>query len=155
MSVLERCPSYIESTKGSKERQGPTLGVRLIEVSVKREPTVICGIIYRQHNSPEVFQTYFGETVEKFAFTNKTLYRMGDLNEDLLKCETSHFSHNFLIHLQSCYLIATVNKPTRVHAISIRVTEALIFVNNPDKILACGNIILLRILATIFHKFVL
>ena len=40
VSVLERCPSYRESNKGSKERQGPTLGVRLIEVSVKRESTV-------------------------------------------------------------------------------------------------------------------
>ena len=35
-----KCPSYRESNKGSKERQGPTLGVRLIEVSVKRESTV-------------------------------------------------------------------------------------------------------------------
>ena len=40
MSVLQRCPSYRESNKGSKERQGPTLGVRLIEVSVKKESTV-------------------------------------------------------------------------------------------------------------------
>ena len=32
--VLERCPSYRESNKGSKERQGPTLGVRFTEVSV-------------------------------------------------------------------------------------------------------------------------
>ena len=40
MSVLERCPSYRESNKGSKERQGATLGVRFREVSVKRESTV-------------------------------------------------------------------------------------------------------------------
>ena len=45
MSALERCPSYRESNKTSKERQGPTLsvrftGVRLIEVSVKRVSTV-------------------------------------------------------------------------------------------------------------------
>ena len=40
MSVLERCPAYRESNKGSKERQGPTLCVRFTEVSVKREPTV-------------------------------------------------------------------------------------------------------------------
>ena len=40
MSVLQRCASYRESNKRSKERQGPTLGVRLIEVSVKRESTV-------------------------------------------------------------------------------------------------------------------
>ena len=43
MSVLERSPSYRESNKGSKERQGPCpfyRGVRVIEVSVKRELTV-------------------------------------------------------------------------------------------------------------------
>ena len=44
MSVLERYPSYKESNKGSEERQGPTLGVRLKEVSVKRESTVLCSL---------------------------------------------------------------------------------------------------------------
>ena len=34
MSVIEKCPSYRESNKGGKERQGPTLGVRFKEVSV-------------------------------------------------------------------------------------------------------------------------
>ena len=43
MSVLVRCPSYRESNKGSKERQEPTLDVRLIKVSVKRESTVVLG----------------------------------------------------------------------------------------------------------------
>ena len=40
MSVLQRCPSYRESNKESKERQEPTLGVRFTDVSVKRESTV-------------------------------------------------------------------------------------------------------------------
>ena len=40
MSVLERCPSYRESNKESKEKQGPTPGVRFTEVSVMRELTV-------------------------------------------------------------------------------------------------------------------
>ena len=40
MSILERYPSYKESNKGNKQRQGPTLGVRFTEVSVKRESTV-------------------------------------------------------------------------------------------------------------------
>ena len=34
VSVLERCPSYRESNKGSEEKQGPTLGIRFTEVSV-------------------------------------------------------------------------------------------------------------------------
>ena len=41
MSVLERCPSYKESNKRTKERQGPTPGVRLIEVCVKTESTAL------------------------------------------------------------------------------------------------------------------
>ena len=41
MSVLERSPSYRESNKGSKEKQGPTLGVRFTEVSIKNELTVM------------------------------------------------------------------------------------------------------------------
>ena len=41
MSVLERCRSYREPNKGSKEWQGPALGVRYTEVSVKRESTVL------------------------------------------------------------------------------------------------------------------
>ena len=35
-----KCPSYRESNKRSKERQGPILSVRFTEVSVKRESTV-------------------------------------------------------------------------------------------------------------------
>ena len=34
VSILQRCPSYRESNKGSKERQGPTLSVHFTEVSV-------------------------------------------------------------------------------------------------------------------------
>ena len=34
LSILERCPSYNESTKRSKERQGITLGVHLTEASI-------------------------------------------------------------------------------------------------------------------------
>ena len=42
MSVLERCLSYRESNKRSKERQGPPLGVRFTEVSIKTKSTVPC-----------------------------------------------------------------------------------------------------------------
>ena len=39
MCPLERFPSDTESNERSKERQGPTLGFRLIAVSVKKELT--------------------------------------------------------------------------------------------------------------------
>ena len=42
LSIVERCPSYKEFgySKMTETRPGPTQGVRLIEVSVKRELTV-------------------------------------------------------------------------------------------------------------------
>ena len=50
---------------------------------------IVCGIIYRHHNSPEYFQSYFEEVIEKMVSDDKTVYIMGDFNIDLLKCETS------------------------------------------------------------------
>ena len=43
MFVLLRCSSYRESNKGSKEKEGPTLGVRFTELCVTRESTVVRG----------------------------------------------------------------------------------------------------------------
>ena len=34
VSILQRCPSYRESNKGNKEKQGPSLDVLFTEVSV-------------------------------------------------------------------------------------------------------------------------
>ena len=58
---------------------------------------------------------------------------MGDFNIDLLKCETSQISHDFLTSLQSCYLIPTVDKPTRVYRNSATLIIDNIFVNKPEK----------------------
>ena len=49
-------------------------------------------------------------------------------------------SQDFLLSLQSCYLIPTVDKPTRVYRTSATLIDN-IFVNNSDKLLASGNII--------------
>ena len=54
MSILERCPSYKESNKRSKERQGPTLGVRFTEVSVKREST-----LFEKKSLPNIYRLFF------------------------------------------------------------------------------------------------
>ena len=61
---------------------------------------------------------------------------MGYFNIDLLKCESSQISQDFLLSLQSCYLTPTVDKPTRVQR-----SSATLIVNNPDQLLASGNII--------------
>ena len=42
--------------------------------------------------------------------------------------------------LQSCYLIPTIDKQTRVHRTSASLIDN-IFVNNPDQVVISGNLI--------------
>ena len=41
------------------------------EIPFENEKNVICGILCRQHNSPERFQLYFAESVKKFTSSGK------------------------------------------------------------------------------------
>jgi hypothetical protein len=79
-----------------------------IEISLPKRYNIICGVIYRQHNSPESFLKYFEETIEKL-----TIYIMGDININLLRFESCNYAHNFLISLQSLNLTPTIDKPTQ------------------------------------------
>ena len=45
-----------------------------IELEFLKGKNVICGVIYRQHNSPEQFQAYFEMTLERLSSTNKPIY---------------------------------------------------------------------------------
>jgi len=65
------------------------------EFPFENKKNVICGICYRQHNSPEIFQSSFDETIEKLASSGKHIVIMGDFNIDLLKCASSSYSHDF------------------------------------------------------------
>jgi len=111
-----------------------------IEISFPKKKNVICGILYRQHNSPQHFQQYFDESIEKFASSGKHVVVLGDFNIDLLKCNSSSYSHDFITSLQSCYLMPTIDKPTRVRNSSATLIDN-IFVNNPEQIMACGNVV--------------
>ena len=111
-----------------------------IEISLLKKKNVIYGIIYRQHNSLERFQQYFDESIETYMALDKKICILGDLNIDLLKAQSSTYSQDFSMSLQSCYLIPTVVKPTRVRSTSATLIDN-IFVNTPEKVLVSGNII--------------
>ena len=111
-----------------------------IELESLEGKNVICGVIYRQHNSPEQFQTYFDMTLERLSSTNKPIYVMGDFNIDLLKSETCDFSHNFLLSMQSYSFSPVIDKPTRVHNNSATLIDNIL-VNRIDVKLSSGNIV--------------
>ena len=66
---------------------------------------------------------------------------MGVFNIDLLKCETSQVTQEFLLSLRSCYLFPKVDKPTRVYYRNSATFVDNIFLSNPGKLLASGSII--------------
>ena len=105
-----------------------------------KKKNIICAVMYRQHNNPDRFLKYFEESVERYSATGKQLCILGDYNLDLLKLECSNCSHDFLMCPQSCYMIPTIDKPTRVRKNSAALIDN-IFVNNPDQVIASGNIV--------------
>ena len=111
-----------------------------IEVESLQGKNIICGVIYRQHNSPEKFQTYFDMTLERLSSSNKPIYIMGDFNIDLLKAETNGFSHDFLLSIQSYSFLPLIDKPSRVYNNSATLIDNII-VNRLDGNLSSGNII--------------
>jgi len=82
-----------------------------VEIHFEPKKNIICAIIYRQHNSLSTFLSYIDEALEKYS-TGKPVYILGDFNLDLLKFETYHYSHDFLLSLQSCHFLPTIDKPT-------------------------------------------
>ena len=111
-----------------------------IEIHNENSANIICGIIYRQHNSPDRFQVYFDETIERLSSTNKTIYLMGDFNINLLHSETCNFAQNFLLSLQSLNLMPTIDKPTRIHNKSATLIDN-IFINKIGQPIYSGNIV--------------
>ena len=104
-------------------------------VSRVKEISILCNHIRKSIEASEAYSYQFNIKKRGVRWQGRDVYIMGDFN-DLLKCESSQVSQDFLISLQSCYLIPTVDKPTRVHR-----TSATLIVNNPDQLLASGNII--------------
>ena len=99
---------------------------------------MICGVIYRQHNSPERFQEYFDETIERLSHSGKPIYLMGDFNINLLRSETCNYAQNFLLSLQSFNLIPTIDKPTRVYNNSATLIDNIFISKIEDEITSCN-----------------
>ena len=111
-----------------------------IEVDIPNKRNIICSVIYRQHNSPEMFQEYFEQKLEYYNSKGKHVVIMGDFNIDLLKINQCNYAHNFMLTLQSCSMIPYIDKPTRVHNNSSTLIDN-IFINNPENMFISGNII--------------
>ena len=85
-----------------------------IEVYLAKNRNVIRGVVYRQHNSPEHFQEYLDELIEKVSASGKQIFLMGDTNLNLISFYNCKYVQNLILSLQNLNLT-----PTRVHNNSI------------------------------------
>ena len=102
-----------------------------LEIQLPKKPNVICVVIYRQHNSPESFLTYFEQTIERIISAGKAILVLGDVNINILEAETCRYAQRFLNSLQSYYFLPTIDKPTRVYNNSATLIDS-IFTNKLD-----------------------
>ena len=85
-----------------------------IEVYLPKNRNIIRGVVYRQHNSPEHFQEYLDELIEKVSASGKQIFLMGDANLNLIRFYNCKYVQNLMLSLQSLNLTLT-----RVHNNSI------------------------------------
>jgi hypothetical protein len=81
----------------------------------KNEKNIIVGIIYRHpHSNISAFKDALSDKLEHTLNENKQLNIIGDINIDLIKCETHQLTSDYLdmIYSNSCFPVIT--QPTRV-----------------------------------------
>ena len=111
-----------------------------IEIEFTKKSNIICGVVYRQHNSPERFLEYFEETIDRYSATGKSIYILGDVNINILRSVTCNYAQQFLNCLQSYALLPTIDKPTRVYNDSATLIDN-IFINKFGNYSVSGNIV--------------
>ena len=101
--------------KRSKSQFNKAFQALWVEIHQTNVANIICGVLYRQHNSPEQFLKYFEEAAEDLNATGKPVYVMTDANINLLHFNSCNYAQDFLLTLQNLNSAPCIDKPTRVH----------------------------------------
>ena len=110
-----------------------------IEVNVPKKKNIFCCILYRQHNNPDRFLKYIDDKLEFYTSKGNPVFVLTDSNIDLLQINSCNYAHDFLLSLQSCSMLPTIDKP-RIYRDSATLIDN-IFVNNFNDLVLSGNVI--------------
>ena len=124
-----------------------------LKLNSLRKAILFCGVVYRQHNSPDRFLEHFEETVDRYCATDKSIYLLGDVNINFLKSKTCNYAQQFLNCLKSYAILPilpTIDKTTRVNDNSASLIDN-IFLNKFEDYIPLG--ILFQISPIIFLNF--
>ena len=85
---------------------------------IRGKKNTVCGIIYRQDNSPQRF--WINCSIQT------SQYILSDFNINLLLAETSSFAHDFLLSSQSFTFMPTSDKPTPLYRNSLTLVDNIL-----------------------------
>ena len=103
-----------------------------MELQFVKQSNIICGVIYKQHNSVERFLDYFEEAVDRYS----AICLLGDVNINILRAQTCNYAEQFLDCLQSYALLPTIDKATRVYNNSAHLSIISSQLSSPKTLLA-------------------
>ena len=94
----------------------------------------------RQHNNPDRFLKYIDDKLEFYTSKGNPVFVLTDSNIDLLRINSCNYAPDFLLSLQSCSMLPTIDKPTCIYCDSATLIDN-IFVNNFNDLVLSGNVI--------------
>jgi len=85
---------------------------------------IIIGVIYRHPNSPLAnFQEILCNNLEKLTKSNLNFYISGDININILECNSNNKVNDYINSIYSCGAQCIITKPTRITETSATVID--------------------------------
>ena len=110
-----------------------------IEINVKGQSNLICGVVYRHPNSNfDNFMIYMNRTIEQIHAQEKYTLIMGDFNINLL--DSNQFSDDFINTLGSFFFQPHILQPTKITNHTATLIDNIFF-NSTEHFIISGNIV--------------
>ena len=115
-----------------------------VEVDRQHDKSTIIGTIYRPNSAPmadiDIFTKTLTDIMDIINTENKLSVIMGDMNIDLLQCQSHIKTNDYLDNLFSNGFIPEITKPTRITSHSATLIDH-IYTNKPDFTFSSGIIL--------------
>lgn len=112
-----------------------------IEINLKNQHNIVCGVIYRHPNAKlDLMTDFLYNTVDKISKENKYCVLLGDFNIDLLRFDTHPDTEDFINTLGSYAFYPQILKPTRITHHSATIIDNIFF-NSLEHHIISGNIL--------------
>ena len=86
-----------------------------VEIVNAKATNILCCCAYRHPSfSPVRFKEHLESTLSQLTIENKSIFIMGDSNINLLNCEIHPESNDFVLMLNSFFLLPYILQPTRI-----------------------------------------